>query len=89
MLAIFEISTVITLLTASLKNAVLTTMPWVLRRSAQGVVSQNGTHRVAHKANLSSKTFAFITLDKLVIHLIGTYHDTWQRILIIRARTRQ
>lgn len=84
MSAILEISTVIvTQLTAAFQNTVLATVPRVLRRSAQRVVSQDRTHRIAHEADLPSKAFALVALDELVIHLIGAHHDARYRILII------
>lgn len=76
MLGVFGITAiVVTLLaTTTLQNTVLATLPRVLRRSAQGVVGQDRTYRIAHEADLPDEAFTLLALDKIVVHLIGSQH---------------
>lgn len=88
MLGIFSITAiVITLLAATtLQDAILATVPRMLRRSGQSVIGQDRTYRVSYEADLSSEAFTLFALDEIVIHLISSHHYTRNRILIVGTR---
>lgn len=89
MLAVLGVPVIFITLVAGLQYAIFATVSRVLSRSAQGIVGQNGTHRVTHEANLPGKTFALVALNEVMIHLISARHNARHRVLIVRARARQ
>lgn len=83
--AVFNISTVFIIRTVTFQDTVLAAVPGVLRRPTQSIVGQNRAYRVTHEADLPGKPFAFVALDKIMIHLISAHHYARHCILIVRT----